>query len=364
MSARKNSNSAPNNELPILGKRRSSGERAERAKSPPTEAAVKKRIRRSKDARAPRNYLCGCGKTYLSYAALYTHTKTKHGGVFPDGTTTLSRRKQIQNVSDDWRHMRSSSEYQRTYDLNKDFQLFLAKIPGALDAKEKRCKNLIEFFPCEIFKDIDFCRCLLLNLEQIRCELIESYGANFIRHIDVVIFEINNPKKLNCYQAIALFLIYVFRFCSRKFYRDLVFLFVSFVQFLNDHGWKALPEPEAQAPDGNETQGECEKSGLRLKIPFPGPTAPEPQPEPKQTPTGDFCETQTAEVLPNLANEFIVDYFMDCISTDLIVTDTRNLSLFRMESTGLLWVILLLKFFFQWLFIHRFSKAKVEIHKD
>lgn len=33
-----------------------------------------------------RNYVCGCGKNYLSYAALYTHAKTKHNGVFPEGT--------------------------------------------------------------------------------------------------------------------------------------------------------------------------------------------------------------------------------------------------------------------------------------
>ena len=27
-----------------------------------------------------RNHLCGCGKEYLSYPALYTHIKQKHGG--------------------------------------------------------------------------------------------------------------------------------------------------------------------------------------------------------------------------------------------------------------------------------------------
>lgn len=41
-----------------------------------------------------RNYICGCGKSYLSYAALYTHAKTKHEGVFPEGTTTLHKKKQ------------------------------------------------------------------------------------------------------------------------------------------------------------------------------------------------------------------------------------------------------------------------------
>ena len=54
----------------------------------------KKRERRSKDDDSKRNYICGCGKMYLSYAALYTHAKVKHQGVFPEGTTTLHKKKQ------------------------------------------------------------------------------------------------------------------------------------------------------------------------------------------------------------------------------------------------------------------------------
>ena len=38
----------------------------------------KKWERRSKEEVDERNYICGCGKSYLSYAALYTHAKTKH----------------------------------------------------------------------------------------------------------------------------------------------------------------------------------------------------------------------------------------------------------------------------------------------
>lgn len=49
----------------------------------------KKREWRSKDEADERNYVCGCGKSYLSYAALYTHAKTKHNGIFPEGTNNL-----------------------------------------------------------------------------------------------------------------------------------------------------------------------------------------------------------------------------------------------------------------------------------
>ena len=33
-----------------------------------------------------RKYLCGCGKAYLSYPALYLHLKKKHMGKLPAGT--------------------------------------------------------------------------------------------------------------------------------------------------------------------------------------------------------------------------------------------------------------------------------------
>lgn len=42
--------------------------------------------RRNKNDSEGRTYKCGCGKMYLSYPALYTHIKTKHEGITPEGT--------------------------------------------------------------------------------------------------------------------------------------------------------------------------------------------------------------------------------------------------------------------------------------
>lgn len=39
------------------------------------------RWRKSKnDREEERNFICGCGKDYFSYPALYTHIKNKHNG--------------------------------------------------------------------------------------------------------------------------------------------------------------------------------------------------------------------------------------------------------------------------------------------
>lgn len=42
--------------------------------------------RRSRKDEEGRDFMCGCGKRYLSYPALYTHIKTKHEGRQPEGT--------------------------------------------------------------------------------------------------------------------------------------------------------------------------------------------------------------------------------------------------------------------------------------
>ena len=54
----------------------------------PTEKAK----RRTKNDACERNFKCGCGKDYLSYPALYTHIKQKHGGAHPNGTDTPTMR--------------------------------------------------------------------------------------------------------------------------------------------------------------------------------------------------------------------------------------------------------------------------------
>lgn len=59
--------------------------------------------RRSRKDEQGRDYVCGCGKRYLSYPALYTHIKTKHNGQQPEGTqktgvSPLHRRAKQQRV--------------------------------------------------------------------------------------------------------------------------------------------------------------------------------------------------------------------------------------------------------------------------
>lgn len=52
----------------------------------------KRAKRRSKNDVEGRVHICGCGKSYLSYPALYTHIKTKHNGIEPGGTKASKER--------------------------------------------------------------------------------------------------------------------------------------------------------------------------------------------------------------------------------------------------------------------------------
>jgi len=63
------------------------------ADSPPdyTLATEKRTARRSREEKDGRDFQCGCGKSYLSYQALYIHVNLKHDRISPLGTTNLQQ---------------------------------------------------------------------------------------------------------------------------------------------------------------------------------------------------------------------------------------------------------------------------------
>ena len=69
---------------------------------PPSPLPLKHK-RRKRDDLMNRNYTCGCGKSYLSYPALYTHLKQKHNGKQPFGTILPSslRGRKPKNVKEE-----------------------------------------------------------------------------------------------------------------------------------------------------------------------------------------------------------------------------------------------------------------------
>ena len=90
--------------------------------------------------------MCGCGKAYLSYPALYTHVKNKHDGIFPIGSN--AKRKIPKNVEEDCDHL-FIPNMERFY---SDFEDFINQIDGAV-ADER--KTMTEFDINHLFDVLD-----------------------------------------------------------------------------------------------------------------------------------------------------------------------------------------------------------------
>ena len=60
-----------------------------------------KRKRRPRSDEEGRNFSCSCGKSYLSYPALYTHIKTKHNGKAEYNRAALPKDEQEEEPKED-----------------------------------------------------------------------------------------------------------------------------------------------------------------------------------------------------------------------------------------------------------------------
>jgi hypothetical protein len=63
----------------------------------PAETTEKKpRKRRTREETNKRDFVCGCGKSYVSYPAIYLHVQRKHEGQWPENTN-LPQKPDIQD---------------------------------------------------------------------------------------------------------------------------------------------------------------------------------------------------------------------------------------------------------------------------
>ncbi len=87
---------------------------------------------------------------------------------------------------------------------------------------------------------------------------------------------------LTCDEIFSLFLIYIYRFVSMEFYKDLAFFVVCYRVLMNQKGWNKIKEMNDGEPLEENTNE-------------------------------DFCSVKGAEFVPDFSNVFIMEYFADCI---------------------------------------------------
>ena len=287
----------------------------------------KKRERRTRDNDCDRHYSCGCGKTYLSYAALYTHTKMKHNGVLQKGSQTASKRRQGKPRQNDQSSIQNNPNILKLHEFNKEFDMFLGMIPEAMD--HSKTKSSSASFPISHFINESTYLKIFESMSNLETEINDCIEVNNYENLENMIFEFLQNKNFTTIQIFALFLIYVNRFVSRAFFNDLCFFVVSYQLMLNKYGFTKLREMGIVNDNKDE-----------------------------------FCLTQSGEFLPDFCNIYLVKYFSGAILNNEVVRNQNLLTYFGIEDVKLLRVILTTKQFCNWLSVMKFTKAKIEILKD
>jgi len=128
----------------------------------------------------------------LSYAALYTHAKTKHEGQFPEGTTTLHKKKQGRPKKYD-PSVDKGQESARKANFNDDLQAFLQICPKSQRAEDDDKEiDFVKEFPIEFFKDQTLFTKILTELTSLSQELPKQDGESYSEKIDNLIYYYSN----------------------------------------------------------------------------------------------------------------------------------------------------------------------------
>lgn len=244
-----------------------------------------KQKRRSKNDNTGRDYVCGCGKTYLSYPALYTHIKTKHNGKTPEGTNA----NQVQNG-------RGRGRPRKNFLINEDSEkrTKYAKHEVCLDEKIPEMKdyyrkdNLSADYiqeKEEIYYNIYKALGLLggptdpmegfpdFNNKNLDPNLKKAYEPiyNKIKYImDNNLIEkllqsnTANINKITCDDIIALFLIENSKIVTPKFYKILVIFMKLYRECMNKLGWEILSQYKDLIDEPTNLDYTTVKSGEHL----------------------------------------------------------------------------------------------------
>jgi hypothetical protein len=277
---------------------------------------LSKKKRRPRSAAGERNYLCGCGKAYLSYPALYTHVKNKHDGIFPIGSN--AKRKIPKNGDEDADHL-FTPNIDKFYE---EFADFISQIPSAVSkTKSPMTKDDVERF-------------FSFKLEGEEKELASLKNA-----LKIVIFWETEKDKLvtqkdnmNIYQIFAYYLLSIYPYCSEKFFRDYLLLIVMIIKSLNEKGEMFVDKGEKRKPS--------------LK----------PEEIKKH-----FCEGIYIHVASEILNLFIAELFPTLLKK---FKNEVQLEFLGFEEDHIKNLILMTKFLANWLFNNEFTDYRLEINVD
>lgn len=268
------------------------------------ERREQKKKRRPRSAAGERNYLCGCGKAYLSYPALYTHVKNKHEGVFPIGSNA---RRRVPRAADDEAEQAYAPSPAR---FAAEFAEFTRQLPAAarvgpaaLTAEEAR-------------------RGWGFALET------DARDAAPLRMALAATAEGDAPGGV--FGVLARFLAAVHPLCADGFFREYALLAALLARALNEKGELFLDR-------GEKRRGRVED-------------------------TRPFCEGEHVHVLAEMLNLFVAELFPAYLRG--VALPGGGLRYLGFEDEHIRHLILMAKYLANWLFHAGHSAYRLEVNVD
>lgn len=182
-----------------------------------------------------KDFFCGCGKSYQSHAALYTHVKTKHEGVFPHGSSEIKKKKQGRPRKAGVNTYKPKSEESKIHDFHTGYTHFLDIVPGAKKRKKEKNNSTTDSFPFCHFDENEG-KSFEKEIKGMEDTLYSNFGGSFDRRYEELMGKLRVHKDFKIGDVICLFLLYNFPQVTGQFYRELVFFFHGYKRKLVDTG--------------------------------------------------------------------------------------------------------------------------------
>jgi len=301
------------------------------------EGATKRR--RRGDA-GERNYTCGCGKSYLSYPALYTHIKTKHNGVTPVGTSqpqTNGKSGRGRPKKEDSAAKIKEEERGEHFD-NQDAQAANETVINYLTSlgEKIRYENQAEDTNAIVSSTIDSFD--LVAKFPVNILTQEDYGSvlaeldNICRNKNIGPEDLDKDtglKKTNMNKIFAVFIYCVGRRLTEEFYKEFIFFLMMYRRALNEDGWTIKAEV---------TQTPVSTTEKRV----------------------EYCTINNGEFALDICNDFITEKWNEYLPQ-------YSLSGFKVLGTdteGTKNAVFLTQHFCNWLNAQRYTNSRLQISDD
>ncbi|CAD8146328.1 unnamed protein product [Paramecium octaurelia] len=319
------------------------------------ENSVQARNRRRRNDSNNRDYTCGCGKSYLSYAALYTHLKQKHDSVAPDGTHLPNNANQRpgrgrpRRQEDQDRKSAKSDDGQSESGNEPDETLeelltFLDSL-GNFRQTEKFSNDvevqvfLLQNFPCNVFSNCSEYQGIYDLLKDLTNEKIKLSDTDLLANEP---FDKDKSlRKTNVTKILAYFLTQIGPKLSVEAYREMAIFTIFYQKCLNALGYEAKQNCLQEQKNGDHKQ-------LDIKE--------------EVTQNQEFCDVQNGEHMLLIANEFILSFLPQSYLG--LETIEKNFKIFGSSAEKLKNAVYVTQHFSYWLYSLKFTNSRLDFYTE